>query len=115
MNALFFVAVYYIPESPCYLISKGQEQKAENTLNFLDIDLAAMATMQLSPDDKEKNDKQHIWTKMTNSANYKPFISGIILMGFFQVKYSPNIISFRKHTVGQKFKQSPAQKTREIK
>ena len=85
MNALFFVAVYYIPESPCYLLSKGQEQKAENTLNFLDIDLAAMATMQLSPVEKEKTDKQHIWTKMSNSANYKPFISGIILMGFFQV------------------------------
>lgn len=92
LNALFFVAVYYIPESPCYLLSKGQEQKAENTLNFLDIDLAAMATMQLSPVEKEKTDKQHIWTKMSNSANYKPFISGIILMGFFQATAYPILI-----------------------
>ena len=85
-NALFFVAVYYIPESPCYLFMKGHEQKAEDTLNFLDIDLSAMATMQLSPvsEDKDKGES-HIWSKMTNSANYKPFISGIILMTFFQV------------------------------
>ena len=88
-NALFFVAVYYIPESPCYLFMKGHEQKAEDTLNFLDIDLSAMATMQLSPvsEDKDKGES-HIWSKMTNSANYKPFISGIILMTFFQVLIS---------------------------
>ena len=85
LNAIFFVAVYYIPESPCYLISKGHERRAEDALNFLDIDLSAIATMQLSPEEKEKGE-QNIWSKMTNSANYKPFISGIILMTLFQVK-----------------------------
>ena len=88
-NALFFVAVYYIPESPCYLFMKGHEQKAEDTLNFLDIDLSAMATMQLSPVSEAKDSNSavlSIWSKMTNSANYKPFISGIILMTFFQVR-----------------------------
>ena len=37
MNLFFLVAVYYIPESPNYLMSRGQEKEAEKVLNLLDI------------------------------------------------------------------------------
>ena len=37
MNLFFLVAVYYIPESPNYLMSRGREKEAEKVLNLLDI------------------------------------------------------------------------------
>ena len=64
-NAFFFVAVYYIPESPTYLLSKGQVKKAEAVLNMLDIDLSVMATMQNNEDHRE--DKT-IFSKMKKAA-----------------------------------------------
>ena len=37
MNLFFLVAVYYIPESPNHLMSRGREKEAEKVLNLLDI------------------------------------------------------------------------------
>ena len=37
LNLIFAPAVYYIPESPMYLLSKGQEDQAEKALEMLDI------------------------------------------------------------------------------
>ena len=37
MNLFFLVAVYYIPESPNHLMSRGQEKEAEKVLTLLDI------------------------------------------------------------------------------
>lgn len=88
LNVFFFVAVYYIPESPLYLMSKGQEKKAEEALNKLDIDLSVLANLSV------KNDAKNAYslTHFKNPANWKPFLSGIILMAFFQATAYPIMI-----------------------
>ena len=73
-----------------YLMFKGQEEEAESVLNRLDIDLSVLATYQESLAHNMKDPE--LMKTITKSANYKPFLSGIILMAFFQV------ISITRHS-----------------
>ena len=91
MNLLFFAAVFYIPESPHYLIERGQEEKAEEVLNFLDIDLSVLATIKESKA-KQAKDKSSALAKMSKGQNWKPFLAGIVLMAFFQATAYPIMI-----------------------
>jgi len=83
-NALFLVAVYYIPESPTHLINKGQEKEAVTVLKKLDIDLSVLDTV---ADNKKKGLVSALFSK-----NYKPFISGLVLMTFFMATAYPILI-----------------------
>ena len=74
---LFIVAVYYIPESPIYLMSKGRVKEAEAALTQLDIDLSVLATV-------SNNEDESKLSQIKKPANLKPFLTGIILMAFFQ-------------------------------
>lgn len=84
------MAVFYIPESPHFLMSKGQEEKAEAALNLLDIDLSVMATMNL--EHRENTVHETFSQKLKKPENWKPFLSGIILMTFFQGTAYPIMI-----------------------
>ena len=83
MNLFFLVAVYYIPESPNYLMSRGREKEAEKVLNLLDIDLSVLATISC----EQKNAKianETLLDQIKKAANLKPLVCGMILMAFFQ-------------------------------
>ena len=71
-------------------MSKGQEKAAEEALNLLDIDLSVLATFQMNS--KDEKPKINMIDHLRNPANWKPFVSGVLLMAFFQATAYPIMI-----------------------
>lgn len=90
----FLAAVWYIPESPQHLIRKGNILKAEATFTMLDLDSsrASVQPNSLATPDGNNNVKQTVASVISDPANYKPFLTGLTLMAFFQATAYPILI-----------------------
>ena len=71
-------------------MSKGQEEKAEEALKMLDIDLSYLAAVKSKQKEQEALGHQSVMSQIRNSANFLPFLSGAFLMTFFQVRHKLN-------------------------
>jgi hypothetical protein len=78
-------------------MANGQVEKAKAAMDLLDIDQTSLQvpTMQ--------QDQLTFKEKICDPANYKPFLSGFLLMAFFQVRSTSLFLSrgclFRKKSI----------------
>jgi hypothetical protein len=84
----FAIGVWWIPESPTYLLNRNRISEALDALRILDREPILEDYFSLEKSEGESVDSQSrksFVSEMKNPANYKPFLCGITLMGFFQV------------------------------
>ena len=92
----FCVATWFIPESPVYLMLRGKSEQAAVVMdklgrdedNFLQLKQHTSCKKQTEVDD-DTGVCSSIHTtiqRVSNSSVIKPFVTGIALMTFFQVK-----------------------------
>ena len=95
---VFLVAVMFVPESPVYLVSNGDDQDAGEVIKRLGQDdqerleeiKEAFSQRGAITDDDNGRTTTTSWIRRcrsvtTNPDNVKPFVVGVILMSFFQV------------------------------
>jgi hypothetical protein len=79
----FALGVWWIPESPVYLLLKDKIRETEIALRFFDREMADLPSVVRPENRLERRPK--FFSAIRNPENFKPFFCGIILMGFFQV------------------------------
>ena len=93
---VFLVAVMFVPESPVYLVSNGDDQDAGEVIKRLGqddqerLEEIKEAFSQRAITDDGHGTTTTSWIRRcrsvtTNPDNVKPFVVGVILMSFFQV------------------------------
>lgn len=91
MCAPFVVAVWLIPESPAFLINNGKEDQADDIMDKLGFDdhlryqLHTKFNKKYQPPPVEGTWMKRLRNTLTKSENMKPFLSGLVMMLFFQV------------------------------
>ena len=107
MGLPFLAAIWFIPESPTYLIKIGNQDRARKVLEKLGneqkskvfrallltycillVDLDSSQRAIKSMEEKLLRDqlnKKNFWNSWKRAEIVKPFISGVTLMAFFQV------------------------------
>ena len=89
----FALGVWWIPESPTYLLNRNRISEAIATLRILDREpiLEDFFTFEKAEEGESEDEDigtvASTWTMIKNPANFKPFLSGVALLGFFQVGY----------------------------
>ncbi len=87
----FALGVWWIPESPTFLLNRHRISEAISTLRILDREPILedfFSYEKVEDGESEDGDIGAVvstWTMIKNPANFKPFLSGVALLGFFQV------------------------------
>ena len=89
LGIVFILCVWFIPESPLYLASKAKFEAAEKSLEWLGRKQDSVKFFKEVQTDMNVFDTTlaSSWRQYIDPRVYKPFITCLILMFFFQVKY----------------------------
>ena len=87
VNIVFFIAVWFMPNSPVFLVINGREREAEKVLKMLGYGETALQDIQesLAKTNQGTSRWEIITSIFTERHNRTPFIYGMVLMTFFQV------------------------------
>ena len=88
----FLVAVFFIPESPVYLVSVDRLEEASDVLRLLGHDEDRLIEIQ---DAICNRGQKTSFNSLFNPTNIKPFLTGVTLMAFFQASSSTPSINSR--------------------
>ncbi len=80
----FAIGIWWIPESPVYLLQKNKIVESEAALRFFDREITDLPDA-IRPENRVKH-RTNFFSAIRNRDNFKPFLCGFILMGFFQVR-----------------------------